>query len=313
MDADGRFGKTGQGRRIRESFRDVNGGFDSLADDGGSTGPSVLLTPEPVTPDLDLDATTLLARPDLADQALEGLIPAAVYRPTVAMHGRVGVLDIRSAADPAALRLDQLLFGEAFDVLERDAGYCWGRARRTGSVGWVEASGLGRGAPLATHTVAATNAVLPLNALVHHDYSGVSAEDLRPVGDFDADPVAVAEALLGTPHALGARSSRLTDCSGLVQTALLACGRACPRHSDRQAELGEAVARDALMRGDLVVWLAPEGETDFTGHSALVVDGKRLIHATGHHGAVVVEALAEAGARYAADGFGAPIFRRLDI
>ena len=266
-----------------------------------------------MTPDIDFDATTLLARPDLADQALEGLIPAAAYRPTVAMHARVGVLDIRGGADAGAPRIDQLLFGEAFDVLERDPGVCWGRARRTGSVGWVEASGLARGAPMATHTVAATDAVLPLNALVHHDYSGVRADALRPVGDFEIDPVGVAESLLGVQHGLGARSSRMTDCSGLVQTALFACGLACPRHSDRQAELGRSVDRGELKRGDLVVWLAPTGETGFSGHSALVLDGDRLIHATGHHGAVVIESLAEAEARYAADGFGPPIFRRLDV
>lgn len=266
-----------------------------------------------MTPDPDLDATTLLARPDLADQALEGLIPAAAYRPTVAMHGRVGVLDLRGAADPAAARIDQLLFGEVFDVLERDAGFCWGRARRTGSVGWVEAQGLARGAPLARWTVATADAVLPLNALVHHDYSGVSADALRALGDFAGDPAAVAESLLGTPHGPGGRSSRLTDCSGLVQTALFACGRACPRQSDRQAELGRPVGRDALERGDLVVWLAPEGETAFTGHSAIALEGERLVHATGHHGAVVIEELAQAEARYAADGFRAPVFRRLDI
>lgn len=264
-----------------------------------------------MTPDPDFDATTLLARPDLADQALEGLIPAAAYRPTVAMHGRVGVLDIRDGAQVDATRVDQLLFGEAFDVLERDAGHCWGRARRTGSVGWVEAQGLARGTPLASHVVAAANAVLPLNALVHHIYSGVSAEDLRPIGEFDADPVAVAERLLGVPHGLGARSSRMTDCSGLVQTALFACGLACARHADRQAEMGEAIGRADLKRGDLVVWLAPDAESGFTGHSALVLDGDRLIHATGHHDAVVVEALAEAEARYAADGFAAPVYRRL--
>lgn len=273
----------------------------------------VLMTSEPVTPDLDFEATTLLARPDLAEQALEGLIPASTYRPTVAMHGRLGVIDVLNGPDAAAVRVDQLLFGEVFDVLERDGVFNWGRTRRTGSVGWVRADELARGAPLATLTVRSVDAALPLNAFVHHDYSGVSADALRPVGDVDTDVVAVAERLLGVPHAPGARSSRQTDCAGLVQTALFACGQACPRHSGRQAELGRAVARDEVERGDLVVWPAPEGETGFTGHSALVVDSDRVIHATGFHGAVVVETLADAEGRYADDGFRPPVFRRLDL
>lgn len=259
----------------------------------------------------DLDAKTLLARPDLAEQALEGLIPAAAYRPTVAMHACAAVSDIESTAQSGSGRVDQLLSGEAFDVLERLDGRAWGRARRTGSVGWIDLQALSPGAPLADFTVSAVDAALPLNALVSDVPSDLSAGDLRPVGAFETDPVAVAERMLGVPHALGARSSQLTDCSGLVQAALFACGRACPRHSDRQAELGEPISRGEGQRGDLVIWLAPEGETGFTGHSALMLDPETVIHATGHHGAVVLESLAAAEARYASGGFAAPVFRRV--
>ena len=253
----------------------------------------------------------MLARPDLAEQGLEGLVRSRSYRPLSAMHGALPVVDITRTVDPQSDRINQLLFGEAFDVLDREGDRVWGRARRDGTVGWINRWALVSGAPLATHRVASVSAVLPLNALVHHEFSGVAAEHLKPVGDFDADPVAIAEALLGTPHALGARSSRTTDCSGLVQQALYACGRAGPRHSDQQAGLGEAIARSELARGDLVVWLAEAGETRWTGHSAFALDARTLIHATGHHGAVVIEDLAEAEARYAQGGFQAPVFRRL--
>ena len=258
-----------------------------------------------------LDERSLLARPDLAEQAVEGLARAATYRATQPMLGRVGVADIRAEADPASDRIDQLLFGEIFDVLDHRGDRVWGRARRDGVVGWMDAGVLARGAPMATHRVASSRAVLPLNALIHHDWSGVVAEDLTPVGDFEADLVAVAETLLGVPHSLGARSSLATDCSGMVQQALYACGLPGPRHSDLQAELGHAVDRADLRRGDLVVWLSAPGEQRWTGHSALALDGERVIHATGHHGAVVVEGLAEADARYRADDFAAPVFRRL--
>jgi len=254
----------------------------------------------------------MLARPDLAEQAVEGLVRATTYRATRPMHGRVGVADIRADADPASGRIDQLLFGEVFDVLDQRGDRVWGRARRDGVVGWMDAGVLAKGAPLATHRVAASRAVLPLNALIHHDWSGVIGEDLAPVGHFENDLVAVAERLLGVPHSLGARSSLATDCSGLVQQALYACGLPGPRHSDLQAELGHAVDRANLRRGDLVVWLSAPGEERWTGHSALAFDGERVIHATGHHGAVVIEGLNEADSRYRADAFAAPVFRRLN-
>ena len=100
------------------------------------------------------------------------------------------------------------------------------------------------------------------------------------------------------------------DCAGLVQQALSACGRAAPRYPDQQAELGRAVARTDARRGDLVVWLHDD-LGPWNGHSALLLDADRVLHATGHHGAVVIEPLAEAEARYAADGFRAAVFRRL--
>jgi cell wall-associated NlpC family hydrolase len=252
-----------------------------------------------------------LVRPDLAELGLEGRVRAPAFRAVVPMHGRLPVADISLSADPSSERIDQLIFGEVFDVLDRDGDRLWGRARRDGVVGWIDRAALDSGAPLATHRVASATAVLPLNALIHHAWSGVAAADLMPTGEFERDPVAVAERMLGAPHQLGARTSRATDCSGLIQQCLYACGLAGPRRSDEQARLGAAVERDVLKRGDLVVWLHADTGQSWTGHSAFALDDDRVIHATGHAGAVVIEDLAEAGARYAADGFAAPVFRRL--
>lgn len=262
-----------------------------------------------------IDERSWLVRSDLAEQSLEGLVRAPAFKAVVAMHGHLPVVDIYADA-AGSERIDQLIFGEAFDVLDcittaEGGDRVWGRARRDGVVGWIDRAALKPGAPLATHRVASTNAVLPLNALIHHDWSGVSAEDLMPTGTFERDPVAVAERMLGVPHALGARTSRATDCSGLIQQALYACGLAGPRRSDEQAALGVAVERSDLQRGDLVIWLNADTGQSWTGHSAFALDAQRLIHATGHSGRVVVEDLAEAEARYAADGFCSPVFRRL--
>lgn len=250
------------------------------------------------------DPRTTLARPDLAAQALEGRIRAETFRATEPMHGSSPVADIHAEADTASERIDQLLHGEIFDVLDRRGGRVWGQARRDGTVGWMDASALVPHRALPTRRIASVKSSLPLNALTDE------AADSAPIGEFEADPVAVAERLLGVPHSLGARSSVATDCSGLVQQALFACGLAGPRRSHEQAELGVAISRDQARRGDIVVWLN-EGDHSWTGHSAFMLDETRVIHATGFHGAVVVEELAEADARYLADGFQPAVFRRL--
>nr|WP_312293715.1 NlpC/P60 family protein [Brevundimonas diminuta] len=243
----------------------------------------------------------------LAEQALEGLMRAEAYRRTDPAHCRLPVADI--VADDGQ-RIDQLLFGEAFDVLERRQDRAWGRARRDGVVGWVSLEALAPGAPLATRRVASVSAALPLNALIGDDAQGLADSDLQSIGAFERDLVAVAERLLGRPHALGARSSLETDCSGLVQQALLACGRPGPRRADEQAGLGRAVSQEDAQRGDLAIWLS-QAEGDWTGHSALMIDAERIIHATGARGGVVVETLAEVEARLTADGFASAIFRRV--
>lgn len=248
----------------------------------------------------------------LAEQALEGLMRAEAYRQTDSAHCRLPVADIVS---DDGLRIDQLLFGEIFDVLERRQARkgemrAWGRARRDGVVGWVSVEALASGAPLATRRVASVSAALPLNALVADDAQGLAEADLTSVGEFERDLVAVAERLLGRPHALGARSSLETDCSGLVQQALMACGLPGPRRSNEQARLGCPVSRDEVRRGDLAIWLS-QAEGDWTGHSALMIDAERVIHSTGAHGGVVIETLAEVEARLTTSSFASAIFRRV--
>ncbi|ROT97760.1 NlpC/P60 family protein [Histidinibacterium lentulum] len=114
-----------------------------------------------------------------------------------------------------------------------------------------------------------------------------------------ADPVAVAELLLGTPYLWGGNSAFGIDCSGLVQIACLACGIPCPGDSHQQeAELGELLADpnpNDLRRGDLMFW---------KGHVAWVADGSRILHANAHHMAVAFEDRAAAVARIKGQGGG---------
>jgi cell wall-associated NlpC family hydrolase len=254
-----------------------------------------------------LDSRTTLARPDLAEQALEGIVRASAFRVVRPMHCAVPVADIHADALSGEYPVDQLISGEAFDVLDTRGDQVWGRARRDGVVGWVRLSDLGDGVPLATHRVGATDQGLPLNALVVEtgDPAG-----LAPIGSFAAEPVEVAERLLGTPYRPGGRSSLGTDCCGLVQQALYACGRAAPRYADQQAELGRVVAAGQAQRGDLVIWLDP-GAGPWNGHAGFILDGDRVLHAVGQLGEVVIEPFAEADARHRVAGSDGPVFRRL--
>jgi cell wall-associated NlpC family hydrolase len=275
------------------------------------------------------DPRVTLARPDLAAEALQGLVSATRYQPSRRLCVKMPVTPIWRAPDPASERIDELMFGEPFDALEDVGDFLWGQARRDGYVGFVRAADLAAPGAPPTHRVSAlstfafaepsikSRAIGPfgLNTLVaimaeQGDFARAAdggwfwRGHLAPIGlGFETDLAAVAERFLGVPYVWGGRTSLGIDCSGLVQQALYACGQACPRDTDQQGRLGQSVGREALQRGDLVVW---------RGHIGLMLDETRLLHANAHHMSVAIEPLAEAIARIAAGPTGKPTtFRRL--
>ena len=257
-------------------------------------------------------------RADLADIALRGRVDAPRYAAPVA-HRLTAPAPHTMRLSPAAdaVAVSELLPGERFDVIDIAGGWAWGFSATDHYVGYVEADVLGEGALAAAHRVAVPLALafaapdiktpvrrlLPLNAPVAAQPAGekflrtaegdyVHRRHLADVGCVADDPVAVAMSFAGTPYRWGGRTRLGIDCSGLVQTALHACGIACPRDSDMQAlTLGDA-ADGELRRGDIVF---------FPGHVGIMVDGKQLLHANAFHMSTLVESLADVVARLAPD------------
>ncbi|MEM9522841.1 MAG: NlpC/P60 family protein [Pseudomonadota bacterium] len=232
-------------------------------------------------------------------------------------------------AAPRGPRDAQLLFGDVFLELERRDQWSFGRSARDGYVGYVRSEALGPVRP-ASHWVKARQThvydaadmkstdrhALPFGAklsgvetdtgfLTMADDAHVPLQHLNTISDLPSDPAAVAETLLGTPYLWGGNSVFGIDCSGLVQTAFLACGLRCKRDSDQQREtLGRSLPLDdsaPLRRGDLICW---------DGHIGMMLDAETLIHASAHHMAVAVEPLAQAEERVMATGFGPIIARK---
>jgi len=278
---------------------------------------------------MSLDPRLTPLRDGIAARSLEGEVPAEVYLDPRPMICAAPAAAIRRTPEATSEQMDQLLFGESFDVIEDEAyGFVWGQARRDGYVGFVETAALRPAGANPTHVVAALRTYAFEAASIKSRAGGpyslgslvaVEAEEgklskvagagwmatshLRPVGRHETDPAAVAERFLGAPYLWGGRESLGLDCSGLVQQALFAGGLSCPRDTDQQAQLGETVEKANLARNDLVFW---------KGHVAMMLDASRIIHANAHHMAVAIEPLDEAIARIAAAGAGGPTaFRRL--
>jgi cell wall-associated NlpC family hydrolase len=266
-----------------------------------------------------LDPRLNAYRDDLAEQGLEGRVEAArfaaghleeIVEPRVAL---------RSAPRHDAMRQTELLWGERVIVFESTAeGWAWVKAERDGYVGYAPVQSSSRDLSRPTHRVCVPatflyaaadlksppEASLPMNAAVEvSEEQGkfartsrggfIHAAHLAPLDVAAKDFVAVAEQFLHVPYLWGGRTQAGLDCSGLVQTALHAAGRDCPRDADLQEhQLGVRVNdQQVLRRGDLVFW--PD-------HVGIMVDGERLLHANAHHMCVALEPAREARSRIAA-------------
>ena len=259
------------------------------------------------------------------------LTPATARAAHVSLRGRVNAPHFtagtprrlgRPVTDlltrPNGPRDRQLLLGETFVVIDTEQGHSFGFAEKDGFCGWLADAALAD-SPAPTHWVCtpATHLYpeprvqaqeitsLPLGARLQvtamtdkwaeTPLGFVPAPHLRALGDWAADPVSVAESLLGSPYLWGGNSRNGIDCSGLAQLSFHACGLSCPGDSDLQQTVGHPVNDPTFQRGDLLFW---------RGHVALVCDAETILHANGHTMSVAYEPIAAAITRIETQGGG---------
>jgi cell wall-associated NlpC family hydrolase len=255
---------------------------------------------ETATPALDRRLNAF--RPDLADETLRGTVEASAFVRGDMASIAVPVADLRPAPDLARGIDTQLLFGEPVKVFDRRDGFAWVQALEDGYVGYLPEAQL-TSETVPTHRIAVPRTFVypeaelrkvPLHALSMGSRVSVTGEAetrgtryfllstgsaviarhcIEETAVLSADYVAIAETFLETPYLWGGRSGFGIDCSGLVQVAMMMAGRKILRDSDMQAGFGTPIAREELVRGDLVFW---------KGHVGIMEDEKTMLHANGH-------------------------------
>ena len=250
------------------------------------------------------------ARPDLAAAHLKGQVEAPRFVEGEKFSIRTGRASLRVRPSEDAAQDSELLFGESFTVYDRAHGWVWGQAAGDLYVGYIKENALT--APFAVQArVSALMApvfsaadlktpvhdFLPLNASVpvlgrDGDYVNIGGGFVHQrhlAADGEKDFVAVAQRFLGVAYVWGGKTAAGLDCSGLIQTALQAVGKAVPRDTDMMEKaLGEPINIADVRRGDLVFW---------KGHMGVMLDAQNLLHANAFHMLVAAEPLSEAIAR----------------
>ncbi len=279
---------------------------------------------------MSLDPRLNAYRPDLAHAALAGKVVAERYANGEARRVTAPTLAMYQVERGKGPMVSEALLGEDFIVLDVAGHWAWGQLTTDDYVGYVLASHLAPIESAPTHRVAVPSSFIfsepdlksaPLSALWLNSRLMVTGSEglwsalegggfvftrhLTALDAFAGDYVAVAERFLDVPYLWGGRTFAGLDCSGLVQTAMHAAGRACPRDSDMmETALGKALPADdlaRLQRGDLVFW---------KGHVGIMVDETRLLHTNAHHLRTVIEPLAGAVERIAAAGSPVKAIRR---
>ena len=259
---------------------------------------------------------------------LEGSVKAEIFVEGEWLRCADPVVSLHVA--PSGALACQLLFGEGFRVLDCLDGWAFGQSGRDGYVGYVRQEALANGrspthwvSSLASHVYPAANvksipemslhlgALLALKGRSEREFIPVAGGGYVPAAHVSrlqtrpSDFVAVAKRFLGCPYLWGGNTASGIDCSGLVQVALSATGKDCPRDSDMQEEtLGTPLdSGHAAIRGDLAFW---------KGHVGIMLGEDFMLHATARHMAVVAERFSTVRNRIAALG-GHPFhgFRRV--
>jgi hypothetical protein len=269
------------------------------------------------------DRRLRFANARVAHISLQGVVDAPCFADATPFEIAVPLVDL--LREPDGPRERQLLLGDRFEVIEQREGFAFGRSAKDGYCGYVPETKLCAptgvthwlAAP-ASHLYSEPRAEAPQSVgisfgtrlsvvgqtgnFAETPHGFVPAGLLQPLGQWCADPAEVAGLFMGVPYLWGGNSHSGIDCSGLVQMALLACGRDCPADSDMQQALGHALpAGAALQRNDLLFW---------KGHVAMMLDEVLMIHATGAFMATVIEPAEDAIARIREKTGGDVIARR---
>lgn len=201
---------------------------------------------------------------------------------------RVMAAPIRLENSDQSQMLNQALFGETMDVLEREKHWTKVKMHLDEYEGWIDTKQISL---ISEEDFNKRNPqILNSNFVIANLKEGRTLLSIGSEVDFSVDEskrseklrdsiVLTAKEFLNIPNLKGGRSFFGIDCSGLVQLVFKVNGIALPRHSAQQADHGEPLTFvEESQPGDLAFFENSVGEIV---HVGIMMDNQKIIHASG--------------------------------
>jgi cell wall-associated NlpC family hydrolase len=216
---------------------------------------------------------------------------------------QLAIIPIRAEDSERSEMVSQLLFGETYEIIDRQEKWVKIKTTYDSYEGWISSVQLSvlseedyltiqedkltlTTQPVTLVNKQADNSLLYLAAgstlpFYENGSSWINNEvyGLNDAGELGTDLIATAKTYLNTPYQWGGRTHFGIDCSGFAQTVFKRHGIKIKRDASQQAEQGEVVDfLPAAKAGDLAFFDNAEGRII---HVGIMLNHEQIIHASG--------------------------------
>jgi len=210
---------------------------------------------------------------------------------------KVALSPMRSDKKDSAEMVNQLVFGEAIEIIDKDANWIFIKSSYDGYEGWVDEKQINYLSQkdhsnwienssflFSNHQQISTpygKQTLYSGAFVGKTTTAFSigSQLYRLTKKNQPKPfIAFAKQFLNTSYLWGGKSSVGIDCSGFTQLVFRSRKIFIPRDASQQIQLGGEVPFKEKKEGDLAFFTNPSGKVI---HVGLILNNSRIIHASG--------------------------------